>query len=147
MASGGRFQVNNIKDMSYKKICYFYFCVTLIFLLFFAIRGTRLSGDATLGGDDKRNWDDIVREINKIKNGDSKAAYDLGVYYQFVEKDFTAAYFWMVQAQKMNYKHARQDVVDSIEISVFSVASRADEKIDGKERSEEEAETTEVPYK
>jgi hypothetical protein len=64
--------------------------------------------------------EELRLEVEKVKGGDGDAAGGLSNYYHFYQGDFTAAYFWAVQARKLNEPNFTDEMVDQIEAGVFS---------------------------
>ncbi|MEO5715432.1 MAG: hypothetical protein ABIT37_18280 [Luteolibacter sp.] len=69
----------------------------------------------------KKEWDDTLALISRVKDGDGDAAYELVGYYSVEKQDAVTAYFWAVQAKKLHHPLATDDLIKSLEDGVWTV--------------------------
>lgn len=61
-----------------------------------------------------------IRELVKeVKNGDSDAALELVMYNMFTVPDPTAAYYWALQAKKLDHPDVGDDHIRDIESMIW----------------------------
>ena len=110
-----------VKENDMKKIFIVYFIVSASAIVWMGSSLKEKNDKERILADRFKSWEEIVGEIAKVRGGDAEAAYNLSLYYQYQAGDLTASYYWMLQAKKLGFPKATDDVLANFESAPLSV--------------------------